>query len=146
MSYSISIFRCDSLKKKVIIFFSYFWGYVFYYFCYLFLDKKFIEETVSNKVKELLNVLLEKRVINPKISIDIIGKAIKNNILRESVDILKQFDEKITKTFTIPNNVYLPEDYIQKYKYTSEDEKNLEETYNELKNLYTHVSNPFKFI
>lgn len=133
-NFSVRQFKEESNK----FFFFYFRGYVFYYFC-LFLDRMFIEGTVSTMVKKLLEVFLEKRILSPEIPIDKIRKAIKNNILKESVDILKQFDEKIIKSFTIPKNVYLPEDYIQKYKYTSEDEQNLQDTYNELKNRYTHV-------
>lgn len=102
----------------------------------------FIKKTISYKVKKLLNALLEKRVMNdiPERSIENIQKVITNNIIIESENNLKQFDKKITQTFSIPKNICLPEDYIQKLKYTSEDENNLQEAYNELKNRYTHVS------
>lgn len=90
--------------------------------------------------KMFMKVLLEKGVIKTEIVEKKLHKAIKANILLESVDILKEFDEKIAKTFSIPKHVFLPEDYIQKVQYTAEDEKKLEETYNDLKKRYTHVS------
>lgn len=122
------------------IFLVMFSNYSYFLFKY-FLDRLFIKTTVGNVVGKLLAAILEKLGKNqsPE-SFEKIKKAIRNNILRESEDILKQFDDKITETFSIPNNALLPEDYLQKYKYTTEDEKNIQDTYNELKNRYSHVS------